>query len=198
MLYKFDTWLLEKIEKFAQWWQKMFGQDNFWWSRCFAVSFTLCCAIYAFAATHNAYPIKNWWIYFYFLLFSIAPNISGVYHYVEYNKQKTYQNLEKGIMNTLKLQLVEMRLLYLFFCPLILSICALLMKLTCRAHISYWLLTLPTISGFAMVFMLYCVSCNPLPPAKSKVKIWLENFVEKAKEFLSPAPQPIPIPISNK
>lgn len=196
MLLKFDAWLLEKIEKLAQWWQKIFGQDNFWWSKLFSIIYTCCLTAYAVGAVWYAYPIKNWWFYFYMLFPSTIPNICGWYNWFNIYKENVYKNLENGIANALKLKLVEMRLLY-FLVPLMLSIPPLLIKLARHALIPFLLESLPPISGLSLLLVIYCVSCDPLPPAKSKVKIWFEKLVAKTKEFFSPEPAPIPVPITT-
>jgi hypothetical protein len=33
MLHRFDAWLIDKFERFSHKWQRMFGQDCFWWAR---------------------------------------------------------------------------------------------------------------------------------------------------------------------
>ena len=40
----------------------------------------------------------------------------------------------------------------------------------------------------------YFSACDPLPPAKSKVREWKERFVNAVKEVFTPAPQPSPVP----
>jgi len=41
----------------------------------------------------------------------------------------------------------------------------------------------------------YFTSCDPLPPAKSRVRRLAEAFIGAIKKSFIPAPQPVPIPV---
>ena len=60
--------------------------------------------------------------------------------------------------------------------------------------------TLLTFSAFLFPVMFCLACCNPLPPAKSKARQWLEKGAQKIEQFFSPAlePAPVPIPASSR
>lgn len=50
-------------------------------------------------------------------------------------------------------------------------------------------------ANWSLVLILYFWSCDPLTPAKSRVRQRLERAAAKIKGFFAPMPQPVPVPI---
>lgn len=191
MLEKFDALLLEKIEKFAHWWQKnICGEQNcFWWARVFTILSSIQMAgfgILGLLSNKEFHPI---------LAASVAITVifpCFVFFTIKLVESRTYQNSNNGLANEFRLELNRLSILmtfigvgfgwgfyeYLLGTPLILDMFCLL-------------------GFFCLSVAYYFMSCDPLPPAKSKVKVWLENLAEKTKEFLSPEPELVPVPIPN-
>ena len=95
----------------------------------------------------------------------------------------------RGLSNPFKLW-SEGRLTSIFAALLISFLCWVLSNIaTERTAVFVWL----GILGSCMhPLWFYFVSCDPLPPAKSHVREWLESMVKSAKEFLAPAVEPDP------
>lgn len=179
MLEKFDALMLQKTEKYLHWLQKTCGRDCFWLAHACLIMHGLMMTLFVFLS--QEYAMLLWML------------IQSMHILVKWIKEQAYKDLKCGLANQEKLRVG----------PRLFQVCG---QIYC--HSALFLLSLTFLKSsvvllilcgvFFLVLFYYFIACDPLPPAKSKVKIWLENFAEKAKEILSPAPQPIPIPISNR
>ena len=187
MLTNFDLWLLDCLEKFAQKTQRNIGIDCFLWARISIILFAFFIACNAFFVQYYSYPLKEWWISSLLLVFlSVAPIMWST---ISPTEQRAKELSLRGLSNPCKLW-SDCRLLYIFGAFLISLPCLVLSNTaTERTAVFVWL----GILGSCMFpLWLYFVSCDPLPPAKSRVREWLESTVKSAKEFLAPAVEPDP------
>ena len=183
----FDLWSLNRLEKFAQKTQRDIGIDCFLWAKICVILFALLISCNAFFVQYYSYPLKGWWVssvLFFFLFVALTMwNVTSL-------TERTIKNaFSHGLGNFLKLQ-SEYRFLYIFGDFIISILCWIFSDIIIeRTAIFAWL----GISGSCMFpLWLYFVSCDPLPPAKSRVREWLESVAKSAKEFLAPMPAPIP------
>lgn len=194
MLLTFDQRLLDKFERFSHWWQKTFGQDCFWLARMAAILFSLSLLVFVISEIWWRKPngkigAELWlleWIPGY-LLFS----------WIEQVDKKVHKMHIRSLANQLKMELIYIRIFLLFTVPIyiaatfyVLSTTAPYVPIIYRligAHFYLWLI--PTF---------YFISCDPLPPAKSKVRKWLESFTTAIKRFFALPPQPAPVRIPSR
>lgn len=191
MLEKIDASLLEKIEKFTHWWQKTFGQDCFWWAKVFIVLFIV--FMNSFAVLGILFGNKFDPILFgSFMLTLLSPL---VFLTIKIAQARAYQNQVSGLANECKLFLQDKRLMMLVIFNGVGFAWGLFEYLQ---NIPIYIVALCPLGFSCLGIAYYALSCDPLPPAKSKVKIWLENFMEKTKEFLTPQPALVPVPVRNR
>lgn len=191
MLQKIDWFVLGKFEKLAYWWQKLTGKDCFWLAKlCLVILLT------GFAAD---YLVKIW------LLNTGAPRIGSLavyvfiaifwYHHINSSQVDTYQKIGFGNENKLKFKAIRVFIAIGDFLSMISTVFELIKSVDVM---HFFLHLIYAIIAIALVSMVYFAACDPLPPAKSKVRQWLEKIVSAAKDAFSPAPQPQPIPVESR
>lgn len=191
MLQTIDWFVLGKFEKFAHWWQRLTGKDCFWLAKL--------CLILWLTGSAAEYLIKIW------LFNAGAPRIGLLaidallaifwYHKILSSQFDTYQKIGFSNKNKLEFKVVRIFMAIATFFTMIAIIFKLLKNADAVYFSSYLIYAVIAIMVFSMA---YFTSCDPLPPAKSKVRQWLEKVVSAAKEALSPTPQPQPIPVESR
>ncbi|MDP2668678.1 MAG: hypothetical protein Q8P07_02485 [bacterium] len=193
MLEKFDALLLEKIEKFAHWWQKTFGQDCFWWAKFFVVLFIVFTNSFAALGILFGNKFSPILLSSSLLTLLISPL---AFWTIKITQVRTYQNQINGLANEYKLQLRDKRLIAL----MIFVTTGFAWGLHELYNIPIYIAALCPLGFSCLGIVYYAISCDPLPPAKSKARNWLESFWIETKEFLSPEPElvPVPVPAPNR
>jgi hypothetical protein len=178
MLDKTDTWLLNRFENFSHWWQRTFGQDCFWWARktvlaSMVMTFIGVVMIAGISLEGISAGIFNASISFMWVPFIVR---------IEAGIKKEPENM---CANPEKLKSQD-RLFFLVAMPfLAIFIFARLSVLVSLGYILY-------------VFIMYFCACDPLPPAKSKVRQWLESALNGISKALVPKPGIVPVPIPSQ
>ncbi|OGF61490.1 hypothetical protein A2662_00695 [Candidatus Giovannonibacteria bacterium RIFCSPHIGHO2_01_FULL_45_33] len=187
MFEKFDFWLIEILEPEMQKLQRFTGYDCFWWAKIFVVLFII--FVNSFAVLGTLFGNK------------FSPILSGsslltlltsplAFWTIKIVQARTYQNQINGLANEYKLQLRGKRLMLLT----IFVTTGFAWGLHELHNIPIYIAALCLLGFSCLGIVYYAISCDPLPPAKSKVRNWLGNLLEKTKEFLSPEPELVPVP----
>ena len=171
MLFQFDSWLLEKIEKFSHGWQKTFGLDCLWLAK-------LCSG---------------------FVVVSFLGTYIGIIIYQRISSQENEirKHRESGYVNPERIQNMHGRILLLCISTMALF-AGILDYLTSSNQYKFLILVMASVCFTFMPMAFYFFACSPLPPAKSKVRKWLENTAEFLKGLAAPTPQPVPIRIPSR
>lgn len=196
MLQIVDGFISNKIEKFAHWWQKITGKDCFWLAKAAAV----CYGLFGTAIMANIMlkgkeaAVTAICSIVAFLCMALA---AGFIKQIKFKQEIVSIAHSRGLANPFKIIDYGVRISAVFLSP----ICSLSEVLSLLQGRLSFLLIFTGIFGniFLWILLLYYFSaCDPLPPAKSKVRQWLEKVVSAAKEALSPTPQPQPIPVESR
>ena len=170
-MFAFDQWILDKCEKFSHKIQRTFGITCFGLARiCLILSFLL-------------FSVSSF--YEYWLWGIIAPLVSlmpalDLYQRTFYVERRTASLALRGLANPGKNDGV----LRLVSCSLIWFLLMLLFSMGGSAIYYFFLVKWVIL----LILHLYFMACNPLPPAKSRVRV----LIEKIRESLIPHPEPIP------
>lgn len=185
MLVKIDLWLLYRLEKFAHWWQKLTGKNCFWLAKKFSLLGGLS-SCYFIAVSY--------------FTFRTDPFLAGVLSLVGFilclevlhvlSLIKIIETIVLDPPNPFKYIKQIDRIFTIVSYP----ICAVMWAFMIY---SAYLFSLPTAIFCASAFIWiviarYLKCCDPLPPAKSRVKEWKEKFVNAVKGIFAPVPQPNP------
>lgn len=183
MLIRLDLFVLEKVEKFSHWWQRMFGQDCFWWAK----SLTTVSVIMAFSGAF-AFLLTEAESDFItdILVSSFAATMSFIWFpFISFVEKQAKIAYENSLGNPEKLCSRER----IFF---LLLLCVMMLPIMIRVHL---------LLGLGYMFYIpinYFCACDPLPPAKSKVRQWLKSAVSATKKVFSSTPQPVLVPVPSR
>lgn len=194
MLAKFDTWLLNKFEKFTQWWQRTFGQNCFWWAKFFDfVGFIL--LILCFIETSRFYSLKLIPLILATGLYAFG-SLTFFLIFIPIYEHRITSNHTSGLANPLKVVFSDVRvMLNLYY--LVMNVYVLWAG--AGGYSYYWTFFLFVVGLlFFPIAVLYFVSCDPLPPCKSRVRQFADSVIEKIKEILSPPLAPIPVRVPSR
>ena len=177
MLYIFDMWFLNRVEKFSHWWQRMFGQDCFWLARQMVVisiiTNFICGLMFMGIALEDILTSILCGLVSLIWLPYIALTESGVR-----KAQKDFLSNPEKLASKERLNFV-----------LMLSSTVVLLV----GGISIFL------AGFILhVPIVYFCACDPLSPSKSKARKRLESAIGAIKDALSPSSRPEPVPIPSR
>jgi len=169
-LEKFDLLLLQYgFERLAHVWQKWFGQDCFFLARIAAILFGVAYA---------------WLLPFLAGIITMCLVIASTLYCINIDERRTRHAMGRGCENPSKVDGQFLRYFFLIVAaPLFIACLVLRFPVTVLLVVLFW------------ISELYFSHCTPLPPAKSKVRQFLEQGSQKIKEFFSPAPEPAPVPI---
>lgn len=171
ILLRFDAWLLSKFEAFSHWWQRLTGRNCFWLARVclfFVMGYLL---LDAFDWKRHGVSDIMFPIFFLTVLYSFG--LLGI------NKleKESADAQSRYCANPGKVVCVHIRVGLILF-------------------LSFLLVFEPlSPQPFLLLSMCYFCFCDPLPPAKSKVRQQLERMKEAVADIFTPAPMPQPIPI---
>lgn len=179
MFFTIDVWLLEKCERFSHWWQRLFGNDCFWLARMCTIFYALSillCEVGALWQEHITAVMLPW-------LLLVSP---FTYKRVCKIEELVLRMQDRGLANPFKIMGQELRVK-----SFILAVAAeggfLLIFIGVAPHLSF-VFSLVGLGIFCWYILLnYFVSCDPLPPAKSKIGEWMESWSEKR------APEPLSV-----
>ena len=180
-----DFWFIDKFERFSHWWQKnISGEQNcFWWAKCCLLFYTLGVirsAVTTFYFGYTDSSLVTLWV--------LTLCLGAVYFRMIRIVEKTIAKLHQGGLSNPQKMLGLFRstaILMQFISYLSLSFTVLL-RLPWR-----WQIYIASLSIF-LAATAYFTACDPLPPAKSKIRQWLGNLAKSIKVFLIPAPQSVP------
>src|SRR3989344_7197317 len=190
MLIRIDLWLLERLEKFAHWFQKLTGKNCFWLSRIFIIWGAM-----NFIGPHQLNILKE--NHKLTVLILIAGIVSvcaiGLWRQSKRHEKEVLRMNERGHANSFKITSFSFRIIWLLLAifAIIISLILLLLHLpSFKTYDAFFLL------NYALSWVLYGYfsACDPLPPAKSRVKEWKEKFVNAVKGVFAPVPRPVPAP----
>ena len=182
MLIEIDVWLLGKLEKFSHWFQKLTGKNCFWLAKMAAVFHGLIIVVIlmpgVFLGDQTVAIVSG--ILMMFTFFTVFKHFALIKH------RELVVLREENLSNPFKVLDYDWRITILF----VILLCLFIMV------IGYF-----PVFGAMLAFLIfwqgllyYFSACDPLPPAKSKVKEWKEKFVNAVKGVFAPAPQPSPVP----
>ena len=169
-----EIWFLEHtFERFSHWWQRNIcgTEDCFFLARIAGILFGV-------AYAQSIHSLAG--IIIGCLVAAVNLRLIGI------EERRTWSVMKRGCANPSKLEGQFLRYFYLI-AAMFLSTAVLF---SARFTATFLLMVLLWIS------VPYFANCDPLPPAKSKVRKWLEKLSQKIKEFFSPAPEQAPVPIS--
>lgn len=181
---KIDNGLLTKFEKFSHKWQKLTGKNCFWLAKLSAV----CGAIFGtlFIGLGILIQPKTGIIGFPLIFFLFFGTILSVKIIRLTETMVELMNL-LGLSNPTKITMKNQRVLSVFFFVFFFSLVA----SVGLSNPVFFLMAFYAVSEVAEV---YFTACDPLPPAKSKIRQWLESLVSAAKKAVSISPAPVPAP----
>jgi len=189
MLIRTDLWLLERLEKFAHWFQKLTGKNCFWLSRIFiiwgAMNLIGPYQLDILEGRRLAAPIL---LSFLFLIGAI-----GLWRQSRRKEEQVSRMNERGYANPFKITSFSFRIIWLLLMAfnVIVSLISLLSHSPLfPAYVLFFLLNYV----LSWVLYEYFSACDLLPPAKSRVKEWKEKFVNVVKGVFAPVPRPVPTP----
>ena len=179
-----DIWLLGKLEKFSHWFQKLTGKNCFWLAKIAAVchGFIIVSILIPgiFFGDQTVVIVSG--ILMVFTFFTVFKHFALIKH----RELVVLNAREESLSNPFKVLDYDWRITILF----VVLLCLFIMV------IGYF-----PVFGAMLAFLIfwqgllyYFSACDPLPPAKSKVKEWKEKFVNAVKGVFAPAPRPVPAP----
>ena len=187
MLIEIDVWLLGKLEKFSHWFQKLTGKNCFWLAKIAAVCHGLLIVVIlmpgVFLGDQTVAIVSG--ILMMFTFFTVFKHFALIKH------RELVVLREENLSNPFKVLDYDWRITILF----VILLCLFIMAI--NLMIGYFLFYFSAMLAFLMFLqglLYYFSACDPLPPAKSKVKEWKEKFVNAVKGVFAPAPQPSPVP----
>jgi hypothetical protein len=182
---KLDDFLMDEVfQKFVWWFQKIFGKTNFWLARVSCTIFIISAILVAATTLIKQNSLLSAFFYVFWLL----PLIFFYENYRKDFKRNEEQLFEEGIqkkVNERRIIWILPRILLIWITPFfVISNFIVYFKngelLTLISEIIY---------NLSVLLVFYFASCTPLPPAKSKVKEWLESWQKK--------PQLVPVKENN-
>lgn len=193
MLQKIDWFILGKFEKFAHWFQKLTGKNCFWQSRILIITLIISDSVHA-----SIKILKGSSGIVFYCAVSVLSWIV-VYFWTRQNEKKTFKFNRDGLSNpfkkdgafTRKVMVVILIIAYL-------SSVSVAARLNGTSILNFGLIASDLVSETLIVSILFLISCDPLPPVKSKLRQWLEKIISAVKEVFIPAPQPQPIPVESR
>lgn len=171
-MFAFDQWILDTCEKFSHRTQRTFGLTCFSLARgCLGVA----PIVYAFPLIFDE---SNFWLFV--MMFFSGLILSALYLPVTYiYEKKVFEFSLHGLANPFRSYL-RLRRFIIFLTGNLTMAFFPMQNVSFVLSLEAWLL--------ALIVHLYFLSCDPLPPAKSKVRA----FIEKIRESLSPTEIPTP------
>jgi len=192
MLFNLEQWILDKFEEFAHKSQRAIGIDCFGWARISNHCFLVCTALTFVGATLNNYPRKGWWISFIVLLFSFIWFLFR--KAISETERQVRDNQQHKLANPMKRH-IEIRLCYWVAAIWIAAFYSMFLSLFEGQPLAplFWYI-FPGLAGFSIFSMIYWISCDPLLPAKAKVKQYVDDLIGAIKEVFAPKPAFAPAP----
>lgn len=189
MLEKIDFWFLGRLEKFANWWQKLTGKNCFSLARAFIVVYGI--SIVEFPV-YQILKTEKISIFSYIVLVTLA-FIAVIFflRLIKFKEKIVLRANRCGLSNPFKLLDNQFRIFTLCFAPIFLCIDVLMFKEEAFILIIMSMISISKIFS-ALGLSYYFSACDPLPPSKSRVKEWKEKFVNAVKGIFAPAPRPSP------
>lgn len=164
-MYSLDNWLLDKVfERFAHWFQKLTGRDNFFLAHaCNFFSFLLMMA--------SQWLKKGTDLSMLFIIFTLSLGLSvwvwiaqRQYEIVDKPQKCRNQDRADPFMTSMRICLN---------CIMIVFILA----ITCQAFQKRECPNIPLLFALAFVYCcFYFSSCTPLPPQEGKMKSWISRI----------------------
>lgn len=186
-----DTWVIERHERFARWFQRWTGKTNFWLAKTMYILFILSPVAHIGSLTLGDAMSS-----------SAAPSflvITGIGLVMKGYVFRTCDHLEEYYANgdgtahpgTLRVrEYWQGRLLMVCVLSLLGVMQVALLLITVRLVQVPPLLTVPSMifMGFwwTAVIHAYFLACVPLPPCKSKIREWLESFQPEPEKATVP------------
>lgn len=192
MLTIIDFWLLGRLEKFAHWWQKLTGKNCFWLARAAVVCYGLLLVAILVPSILSG---KNLAAIIMPVILIVAALFAVFHHFVmiKYKERIVSDMQEANLSNPFKIIDSNWRTVALLV--ILLCMLAAVVNSVTRGNISgYFISIMLGLLIFLDGLSYYFFACDPLPPAKSKIKEWKEKFVSAVKGIFAPAPQPSPVP----
>ena len=191
MLIRIDLWLLARLEKFAHRFQTITGRNCFWLARVFTLlagfsaGYLVTIAYLTFRANRS---LAVWTGVVSFFLFLEVLFVFISIRVIEIN----ISEIQTGLANPFKYVEQFDRIWRIIAYPVYTLIWATGFYLIYRLSLISVIFCSSAFIWLIIAWYLKC--CDPLPPAKSKVKQWKEKFVNAVKGVFAPAPQPSPVP----
>lgn len=190
MLTIIDFWLLGRLEKFANWWQKLTGKNCFWLAKMSTI-------FYGFSgvALEIRIILRSKEITFTvirgLMMFGFFALAIWFFRQVKFREKIVYKSHDLNLSNPFKIIDHLLRKILLLG-TLTFGIASLLagefsvigILISVLLNIILW-----------QALLNYFSACDSLPPAnKSKIKEWKEKLVNAIKGVFAPDPQPSPVP----
>ncbi len=182
----FDVWLLDRFQRFAEWWQKLTGKDCFFLARLMIACHMLHMAtigLFVLIFTEKS-PFDH----------MPAILISTVWLYIiRVLETEARSDISRGCRNRGYIDFIAFRLVVIIANPLILGGT---LKIYFGLELPFAFALFSSLCFVWYIPFAYFLSCTPLPPAKSKIREWIESFSASLREFVvhSPVPAPVRVP----
>lgn len=175
MIFAFDQWFLDKYERFAQWFQMMFGPDCFFLARaCFVLAYiVIVFGAFIDGGIRHLIPAS---------ILTLAPLVGGLL-LVRVTERRVWEEMNAGLSNFLKTIGLPLRMVMVLFFSLGTTTISVLFQ--------HGMINSLLFCGVQMLLtsVMYLVSCDPLPSVKSRVRRALEKLREKLSFSRAPVPQ---------
>ncbi len=187
LLYKFDTFLVNKYQKISDKFQENFGKDNFFLAKVFLTTSIVLSTLSSMIKIYNGKDaqtnlLSTGLLIVFLNLFSFLV----VYFFIEINKKivSSFENPLKIALRNFRLIIIALELVMHSTDIIKTFESFFVIKKDFLISVSY----LQVSHIMAYISLLYFVSCTPKPPSKSKVKILLEKLVSalEPKPMLEP------------
>ncbi len=163
MLVRIDFWLLEKLEKLSQWWQKLTGKNCFWLAKACAVCYGLVAALILSLLVLSAKEI-NYIFWLGILMLIVFIEATFFVKNVRFREKIVAQYPDA--LNPFKILDYKFRIVNLFI-VLVLFLSPIINLLNGKFYLSIFTLFIGSLL-ILQGLMNYFSACNPLPPARSR------------------------------
>lgn len=192
MFFEIDMWLVDKFERFSHKFQRFFGYDCFWLARSCYYSCVAFLALFLLGAFwyDSAFHLLALLIIILPAYYIFIPMVEDAEALAKKMRNKNLANPKKldDASDRIKIFPVVFVMVGIYY-PFVFAF------LVPKSPFFVNFFGIYVFCGIWCLFLTYFIACDPLPPAKSKIRQWLEKLAEAAKGIFEPIPEPVPIPV---
>jgi hypothetical protein len=167
LIVRFDTFLIDHIlEPFTQWFQKVFGLNNFFWAQLSAVAVVMCAVWDSLKAIQVEWSLVGTII----MTVVIVVWVYVALFFVPTLEKRVIQSVSKGLKNGLRVVYEERRIRCIFLIIPFVGLSYIDQKFKMKDFIIPYGLT---------CLWIYFICVTPLPPSQSKLRQALKTLFTK-------------------